>query len=322
MKQEPLSEKLQAISSLKNQPLTDELRASVRHILSEKNNLVVAAGARVARSHGLKELIPELRIAYDRFLQNPLKTDKLCHAKLAIVDALDELGFDEDELFRTAARYVQREPVYGGTADTAIKLRVRAGEALSRLGSRDIFFILAGMLMDSEAQVRAGAARILSGLDDERSELLLRMRVLSGDTVTENFETYFAALLSLNPARSFPFVAPYLEDPRNEIAEVAALALGESRRPEAFGLLSACYRHAFKTEFRRVLITAIALLRSDEAADFLIGLIAEENIAQAGEILDALRIYRDREGIIAKAKETAIRRGDAALSRKAEAVFA
>jgi HEAT repeat protein len=315
-KPSPTSDKLAALAALHERPLTDDVRARIHQSLADKNNLIVAAAAKLAKKHAVSAAIPDVCSAWKRFLENPLKSDKLCHAKLAIIDALDELQHDDQEIFLDATRYQQLEPAYGGAVDTAIKVRIRGAQALVRLGCREIFFVLSDLLMENEPEARLGAAAILSGLDDERSELLLRQRVIAGDARPENCGDYFRALLSLNPRRSLPFVVRYLDDSDTAIVDEAIIALGESRIPEALEHLKRLVAYTTDGERLGVLILAISLLRSDDAADFLLQIVQEQGVKQTMAAIDALRIYRDRADIMTKLKRTVESRHDEKLSSR------
>jgi len=315
-KHSPTSDRLAALAALHDRLLTDDIRARIHQSLADKNNLIAAAAAKLAKKHAFSAAIPDLCAAWKRFLESPLKNDKLCHAKLAIIDALDELQHDDQEIFLDATRYRQLEPAYGGAVDTAIKVRIRGAQALVRLGCREIFFVLSDLLMENEPEARRSAAVILSGLDDERSELLLRQRVIAGDARPENCGDYFRALLSLNPRRSMPFVVRYLDDPDTAIVDEAIIALGESRIPEALDHLKRLFAYTIDGERLGVLILAISLLRSDDAADFLLQIVREQGAKQALAAIDALRIYRDREEIMEKLRQAAESRHDEKLSAR------
>ena len=81
----------------------------------------------------LYELVPSLLAAYPRFLDKPLKSDPSCFAKKALARALVALDCSDIEFFRGGLQYRQLEPVWGGTADTAVD--VRASCAMGLVGS-------------------------------------------------------------------------------------------------------------------------------------------------------------------------------------------
>src|SRR4051794_25089741 len=114
-----LDDKLAALRSLRGQTLTDEQVAELRKRIGDRSNLVVAAAAAIAGENALVELAGDLEAGFDRFLVTPLKDDKLCRAKVAIVQALDRMEPRHTAVFLKAARHVQLEPVWGGTEDSA-----------------------------------------------------------------------------------------------------------------------------------------------------------------------------------------------------------
>ena len=84
-----LDEKLAALREIRGQQLTPDQVSELRKRIGDRSNLVVAAAAAIAGENGLVELSGALEAAFDRFLVNPLKDDKLCRAKIAIIEALD-----------------------------------------------------------------------------------------------------------------------------------------------------------------------------------------------------------------------------------------
>src|SRR6478609_3886864 len=101
---ESLDDKLAAIRALRGQILTPDQRDQLRKRLGDRSNLVVAAAATLVGENALLELARDLETAFDRFLVNPLKDDKLCRAKLAIIRALDTMEHPNAGVFRKAAR--------------------------------------------------------------------------------------------------------------------------------------------------------------------------------------------------------------------------
>src|SRR5947209_17097273 len=105
-----LDEKLAALRELRGQSFAPEQKAELRERIGDRSNLVVAAAAAIAGENTLVELARDLEAAFDRFLAHPLKDDKLCRAKIAIVQALDRMEHREPDVFLKAARHVQLEP--------------------------------------------------------------------------------------------------------------------------------------------------------------------------------------------------------------------
>ena len=94
-----LDDKLAALRALRGQTLTPEQKAEVCKRIGDRSNLVVAAAAALAGENALVEASKDLEAAFNRFLVNPLKDDKLCRAKIAIVQALDRMEHEDAEVF-------------------------------------------------------------------------------------------------------------------------------------------------------------------------------------------------------------------------------
>ena len=122
--------------------------AAVRPYVLDRSNLVVATAVAVVGERTLTELATDLETAFDRFLVDPLKNDKLCRAKLAIVQTLDKLEHLKRDVFLKAATHVQCEPAFGGTVDTAAPLRGAGIFGLARIGGSDYHCLLVDSLVD------------------------------------------------------------------------------------------------------------------------------------------------------------------------------
>jgi HEAT repeat protein len=172
---------------------------------------------------------------------------------------------------------------------------------------------VAELLTDSEPPVRSGAARAVACGNPREAELLLRAKVLAGDEEPLVIGDCFAGLLTVEPDESVSFVARYLDADDEAVCEAAALALGESRLPAALDTLTAAWDGVLVSpEYRRVLIRAAALHRSDEAFNWLLELLAASDARIAAEIVDVLSIYRHNEKLRKRLSGIIESRGDAA----------
>lgn len=316
---ESLDDKLAALRALRGQTLTDEQKADLRKRVGDRSNLVVAAAAAIVGENGLAELATDLEAAFDRFLVNPLRDDKLCRAKLAIVQALDQMEHLDSEVFRKAARHVQLEPVWRGSEDSAPPLRAAALVALARADGRSGLPILVDALADPARDVRIAAAVALGAVGTDGAGLVLRLKIRLGDPEPDVLSECLGGLLAVDPEANLPFVGEFL-DPDNAVAcEAAAMALGRSRLPEAFEPLRGCWERAHSAELKHHLLFALAILRRPAALDFLADLVASEPDPDAIAALSALRIYRDdprlRERIAGLVKERRSAKLQAAFDR-------
>ena len=286
-----LQDRLDEIADLEAAPATADVAKKLRDTLERGKNVLAARAAKAAASRGMVEMIPDLLFAFDRFMQNPLRTDKACLAKIDLISALNALRHDDEDVFLTGARHVQLEPVYGGRADTATNVRIESVFGLVRIGYVEVLFVLADLLTDREVDVRRAAVKALAHLGGDDPELLLRMRVRAGDGESDVVVDCFSALTAMAPKRSLPFVAPYMEDDSPPIAEGAAIAIGSSASPEAFDVLRRQWDQSLDAEHKKMLLLPLALTRTDEAFEFLLQVVEDEHQDKAVAAVSALTVY-------------------------------
>jgi HEAT repeat protein len=287
-----VDDKLAALRALRGQPLSPEQKTELRKRIGDRSNLVVAAAAAIAGEATLIEMARDLEAAFDRFLVNPLQDDKLCRAKIAVVQALDKLEHQEPDAFHKAARHVQLEPVWGGTEDSAPPLRAAALIALSRIEGSRCLPLLVDALTDPAKDVRIAAALALGGIGTESAGLILRLKARLGDSDPDVLSECLGALLAIDPNENLALVTEFLEPARADQCEAAALALGKSRLAEALGPLKACFERAHSAELRQQILLAIGILRRPDANDYLMELIASGSESTAIAALSVLKIYK------------------------------
>ena len=287
-----LDDKLAAIRGLRGQTLTPEQQDELRKRIGDRSNLVVAAAATLAGENTLTGLARDLEAAFDRFLVNPLKDDKLCRAKIAVIQALDKMEHQDPDVFLKAAKHVQFEPVWGGTEDSAPPLRAAALVALARVEGPGSLPLLADAMADPAKDVRVAAALALGAVGTESAGLLLRLKVRIGDRDPDVLSECLGALLTVNLKENLPIVTEFLEPSNAAACEAAALALGNSRLPEALDPLKGCWERSHSPELRQQIFLAIAILRRPLATDYLMELVASESEPTAIAALSALAIHK------------------------------
>lgn len=269
-------------------------------ILSGANSITAARAAQIIARSRNADFLPHLSSAFTHFLDRP-ERDKGCLAKDAICRALDALGCWDSDVFLRGIRHVQMEPVFGGREDTAANLRGLCALALTRMAYPDVHFELAALLMDPEIQARRMAVNAVSSLGCERSELLLRMKCLAGDSEPDLLGQCFAGLLAMAAGRSVPFVAGFLSSDDLLVAGQAAAALGQSEDESAFNALRDFRNGNTDLDLARPLILAIGLTRRSEAFHLLLEIVSEGGRSSALAAVEALEIYasddRRREAI-------------------------
>lgn len=291
-KRPKLEERIKALDALRASSDSESTLAALRETLADEVAPVVAKAARIAADGKLESLSDDLAAAFARFMVTPGTSDKGCLAKSAIVDALRHLEFDDDAVFLAGIRHRQFEPVWGGRIDTACQLRSTCAAALVEMGYPDILTEIGQLLADTEPSVRAAAAKALAGAEAPASAALLRLKVLLGDKEPNVTQECFVALLSISPESSGPFVSRFLEENDPAICEAAAFALAESRTAAALDALKDWYHREIRAERHRTALTALALLRRQDAFEFLFSIVATGSKASARDAIQALSIYR------------------------------
>jgi hypothetical protein len=306
-----LEERLEAVRASRGQADTPELRALLARALADRSNLIVAEAAEVIADGELADLAPALGEAFARLMVDPIASDKTCRGKTAIASALTRMGADTRQVFLAGISHRQLEPAWGAPVDTAGELRGRCALGLVRARHPDAAALVAERLADPEHVTRAAVAQILVELDQAVAVPLLRFKIAAGDQEPSVIAACFASLLELEPGAAVPLAAAYLETHPGGFAEAVALALGESRRHEAFPILRDWSERG--QDERRVGYVALALMRDDQAFDHLVAVVAEESRPAAEDALAALGPFRQQAALVARVMAALRTRGDQAL---------
>lgn len=306
-----------AIHAIRESPEKYDLKLDLAPFLRHKSNYAIAAAAGTAEHLEAGALAPDLVEAFEKLMRDPAKLDPGCKATTAIVQALIQLEDPAAKVYFAGVRHVQLEGGFGPKVDAAAPLRGLCARGLARMGHPGALLECVTLLADREVPARAGAIRAIADAGRPEGVLLLRLKALLGDKEVEVTGECFGALLSLDPAGSVEFVAKFLDSHTEGIGEQAALALGESRLPAAFELLREAWERGGVAEQRRTLLVAIAMLRIDEALEFLLGRLGEESGPVAADALAGLAFYARDEAVLTRVESIIQQRGDGAL----EAVF-
>lgn len=315
MARESLDEVLLRLAEIRGAPDSPGAHAALASAIGGRSSHAAAKAAEIAGHAELGDLTPDLVAAFDRFMQNPIKSDPGSRAKEAIADALQQIDASTSEVFLAGVRHIQMEPVYGGRQDTAAGLRGAAARGLVRMNHPDAMLHLAELLADAEPPARIAAARALGYHGRDEGLPLLRLKVLSGDSEIDVLGDCLLAMLQISPGHSIAFVERFLGDDEPALAEAAALALGESRAEAAFPVLQDWWCQTVDPRLAPTALLAIAMLRTQEALDFLIGLIREEPASIARHAIAAFEIYRSSETTVAQVRAVVRERGDPDLLR-------
>jgi len=290
-KSKKLDELLASLAEVRQEPTSEAGIIVLRQILNSKFSIAIAQAAKVIGDAEVRSLLPELTAAFSKFMINGAETDPSCKAKQRIAEALYRLDYSEESLFLQGIHFVQMEPAWGGSTDTAAALRGTCALGLVRMNYVDVMSELADLLADAESEARIGAVRAIAYTAQPQAVPLLRFKARIGDTDPQVISECFTGLMSLAPQASLPLIASFLDN-SPEMSEMAALALGESRQPQAFEILRQWWQRTVHTELRLTGLLAIAMLRQDNALDFLLTLVATGNQRDREGAIGALKMYQ------------------------------
>lgn len=274
----------QQLAALRGSPSADEVRAALR----SKNGILIASAVPHAAA-------PELEAAFHGLLEDGAKRDPICRGKVAIARALHERD-EWSDVFVAGATHTQME----AGVDTAGELRGICGLAHAHFARPDALDLLADLLADAEVPTRIAAAQALGDAGRCDASALLRYKLRVGDVHGEVIGAAAGALLHLQRERALPFVAALLVPPHDD---AIALALAESRLPDALPLLRDWVQHTQAEARRAIGYLALALTRA--ANDDLLAVVRDGDRADALAAAKALATFRDdpavRDALVAAA---------------------
>lgn len=319
-RRDPVEERLNALVELRQEDDPQVILKQLDAALTQKRSaLVVARAAKLVVELGekmdLRSLVPTMEGAFRRLLVSPLERDKGCHGKTELAKALVAMEQPATDVFLSGLRYVQMEPVWGGSVDAAAAVRGWCAHGLVRSRHPEALLEVAPLLVDSERPTRLAAAAALGDSGQMAAEAVLRLKVVSGDDEPEVLGECCQALLRLDDQRSWPFVAELLVHPEPATVEAAALALGGSRLQEVIEPLVQCLERNLDDDLRRSLCLALALTRRQRAFDVLLEEVDEGPIGRARAALSALAMHRHDGALKARLGEIVERRGDEEMQR-------
>ena len=309
-------EALASIRAIRDAPEKYDLKRDLAPFLRHKSNQAAGAAADTIRRFEAVALAKDLVEAFPEWLKAASSRDPGCRALTSIAQALAEMDHPASEVYLAGIRYVQKEASFGPPVDTAAALRGICAQGLARMSHPDTLEQCVTLLADPEVPARTGSVRAISETGQVAGVLLLRFKALVGDADEDVTAECFAGLLRIAPAESLEFVAKFLDSDADEISERAALALGESRMAAAFPLLRNAWDATANASRRRTLLLAMAMLRLDEAVEFLLARLSEDSEKPAGDALAALGLYGRDETVRKRVDEILATRNSPALHAK------
>ncbi|HZQ95746.1 MAG TPA: HEAT repeat domain-containing protein [Candidatus Sulfotelmatobacter sp.] len=268
-----------------------ERLGGLRKALGHRNNFIVAKAADLARDFRLTQLTDALLDAFDRFFENPEKTDPQCWAKNAISRALAAFEYQDARVFLRGMHHMQREAVWGGLSDTAGTLRATCALALVQcrsLADTELLAHLIELMADKDKAVRLEVVRAIEQVGSPAASLLLRLRAVLGAEEPEVLGACYDGILRLEGVKAITWVAKFLQAGDDSSAE-AALAIAATHSPEGLQALQQYFGQAKDPWWQSVLLSSIALTRQEAALEFLLDLVRTESLHAEGAIEAILR---------------------------------
>lgn len=312
-KPDPTEQALDRLGALRNEAPSPALTQELKALLKNRSNFVIAKVADLTGKNRTTELIPDLVDAFKRLMKDPHKADKGCVALTAITNALYELDHLEPETYLLGIHHVQMEGAYGPPEDVAAKLRGACALGLARTRYPHALDEIVPLLVNEWIPARVGAIRALATNGGEAGALLIKLRLLTGETDPDVMAECFSGLLANSPETSLPLIAGYADSEDLAIAEAALLGLGSSRLPKALEILMEKWERTALAPLRKILLLSIAMVRSDAALEFLLSLLPDSSLQTAKDLITALAIFRDNEKIRSQVEAVVAQRNDRQL---------
>lgn len=300
---------VEGLAMVDSNPNSQESEQRLREALNHKHWMPVEHAARLVGQHNLAGLAQELTHVWSRFAASGAKVDPGCRAKESALTALDTLEWFDPEPFILAVRYVQMEPVYGGTTDTAGSVRQRGLFALLRQHHSQAALYAGELLADPVVDVRVGAADALGQYGGAHGAPLLVHRLSAGDE-PRVLVACASALLDLEGAFARELLGNWLSQTNEERREVAALALGQDRAEPSSELLIHWLDGLAWDQDIELGMRALALHRSERARQYLIDCIASESRTRAHAAIAALAAHRYDHQLTERVRAAAQRSDD------------
>lgn len=296
-KRKTLEDELDEVRLAAADPHAPESVARLKTALASKKGMVVERAARLVKDRALGGFSTELRDAWEHLVAAGASADPGCRGKVAVLEALDVLEWMDSEPFLTASRFVQEEKAWGPPVDTAAGVRARGVLALARQGYVDLPLLAGERFSDAQPPVRAAVADALAGFGERTAAGLLLQKLALGDDDPLVTLACMSALLALAPDWGLARLAPLLSSPDAEEREVAAIALGQSGRPDAADLLVQELEASARPTQREPILRALGLHKSERAAQVLLERVATAAADDAQAALRALAPRRFEPGL-------------------------
>ena len=288
----------------------------VRKALDSPSPVVVARAAEVAADLASDALAEDARRAMERWLD-----EGEAALLIALLRANRRCGVIDRDLYRRALRIERTEfdPVSRRAFDVGATVRAEACRAVVETGDPGAAVLLAGLLFEASDHpaARAAAAQGLGVAGDDAAAEVLRLKLTRAGRDDPNvLGECVGSYCRLDPPGTAEFLAAYLRG-RPDVAEAAAVPLGEVRAARAAGPLLACHDVLLAADREELAFTALALVRQPDATARLLDRLRDARPPIAHEAATALHLLRHDPDLAAAVERVAAARPDGAALRRA-----
>ena len=280
---DPATRRLTELKQAADSASEHQLLVVVEDALHANSSLVVEQAAILVRERELKIEPAILVKAYEKFLVTAEDADqsiedKNCRAKLPLVEALHCLQFDDPDFYSAGLLYVQWEPAWPESQETAGNLRGAHAFALvssQQASPHETLMQLVALLFDRSVTARTHAAAAIGQLGHPGSAAVMKTAILQNTDCSEVLGECFRSLLR-NDRSSLNFIASYLE--ADELVIEAASTLTEFGSAAGVGLVIA-KASLVSGELQEALFATLGISRHADSVKFLV-----ESIGGKGDI--------------------------------------
>ena len=293
--------------------------AELRACLSSREPYIVGFAAEAIAELTLRACVPDLASALGRMIRGE-QPDTGCAGSEKVARALVQLDADEPDAYRAGLGYFRPERAGPGPlVDRAVPVRIECAIGLARAVAPRALVEIAPLLVDPEPPVRAGAARAIAVLPGDGPPAVLHLTLVSREKDPDVLGACMSGLLAIDAARYLPIVERHLAD--EATAEVAAIALGESRLADALPVLRRALAARRPDDITAVILLAAALLRLPEATELLFETLESGSEALAVQALEALAVHRHASAVDARVRAIVAQRGSSKIARALAELF-
>ena len=293
----------------------------VKKGLKAASEVVIGRAAEVAAELELEAVADELAAAAADWLQRGEAT-----TVLALLRACRRAGVRDRELWHAALRFeaFESDPVSRRRFDVGAAVRAEACRAVAECGDPAAAVLLAGVLFErygpevaDNPAARAAAAQAIGHVGDAAAAEVLRIKLTRSQrdepaVLGECVGSY----CRLDPLDFDKFLATYLRT-RPDVAEAAAVPLGEVRAARAVGPLLLCHDMLRSIDREEVAFVGLALVRQPEATERLLDRFRDARGPTALEAATALHLLARDPDVSAAVAPIAAARPDGDALRKA-----